>query len=71
MTNAYGFAVSSVFFVTTTLISLAIVFVKNKNVLVAIAFLVFFGFIDGLFWGASLRKVNRAFLCQMVDLEWE
>nr|AOR51849.1 potassium transporter [Phaffia rhodozyma] len=57
LTNAYGFAVSTVMFVTTTLIALQIPFVKNKSWLLAIPFLIFFGFIEGLFWGASLRKV--------------
>ncbi|CAE6432002.1 unnamed protein product [Rhizoctonia solani] len=57
LTNAYGFAVSTVMFVTTTLITIQIPFVKRKPVILAAAFLLFFGFIDGLFWGASLKKV--------------
>ncbi|OSX64573.1 hypothetical protein POSPLADRAFT_1073955 [Postia placenta MAD-698-R-SB12] len=57
LTNAYGFAVATVMFTTTLLIALQIKYVKNLSVIVAVAFLLFFGFLDGLFWGASLRKV--------------
>ncbi|CAE6398379.1 unnamed protein product [Rhizoctonia solani] len=57
LTNAYGFAVSTVMFVTTTLITLQIPLVKHKPVILGVAFLVFFAFIDGLFWGASLKKI--------------
>ncbi|CAE6459525.1 hypothetical protein ACGC1H_004059 [Rhizoctonia solani] len=57
LTNAYGFAVSTVMFVTTTLIAIQIPFVKHKPAALGVAFLLFFGFIDGLFWGASLKKI--------------
>lgn len=57
LTNAYGFAVATVMFTTTLLIALQIKYVKNLSVIAAVAFLLFFGFLDGLFWGASLRKV--------------
>ncbi|CAE6360553.1 unnamed protein product [Rhizoctonia solani] len=57
LTNAYRFAVSTVMFVTTTLITIQIPLVKRKPVVLGITFLIFFGFIDGLFWGASLKKV--------------
>ncbi|CAE6535257.1 unnamed protein product [Rhizoctonia solani] len=57
LTNAYGFAVSTVMFVTTTLIAIQIPFVKRKPAALGAAFLLFFGFIDGLFWGASLKKI--------------
>ncbi|KAF8737866.1 potassium transporter, partial [Rhizoctonia solani] len=57
LTNAYGFAVSTVMFITTTLITLQIPLVKRSPVVFGVAFLLFFGFIDGLFWGASLKKI--------------
>ncbi|KAF8750061.1 potassium transporter [Rhizoctonia solani] len=54
LTNAY---VSTVMFITTTLITLQIPLVKRIPVVFGVAFLLFFGFIDGLFWGASLKKI--------------
>lgn len=57
LTNAYGFAVATVFIVTTTLIAIAIVRVKHRSLWLALLFLIFFGFVDSLFWGASLKKV--------------
>lgn len=43
--------------VTTTLIAVQIFAIKQLPLIVAIAFFLFFGFLDGLFWGASLKKV--------------
>lgn len=40
-----------------TEVALQIYFVKNRPWILAIVFLAFFGFIDGLLWGATLRKV--------------
>lgn len=40
-----------------TEVALQIYFVKNRPWILAILFLAFFGFIDGLLWGATLRKV--------------
>ncbi|KAH9014764.1 potassium transporter [Lactarius pseudohatsudake] len=57
LTNAYGFAVATVMFTTTVLIALQMRYVKHLPVIVSILFLVFFGFLDGLFWGASLKKI--------------
>ncbi|KAG8720565.1 hypothetical protein FRC08_018842 [Ceratobasidium sp. 394] len=57
LTNAYGFAVATVMIVTTSLLAIQIPFVKRLPAILGVAFFVFFGFIDGLFWGASLRKV--------------
>ncbi|GFZ49919.1 hypothetical protein JCM24511_07322 [Saitozyma sp. JCM 24511] len=57
LTLAYGFAVATVLFVTTTLISVSIPFVKHLPYILGLAFFLFFGFLDGLFWGASLKKV--------------
>lgn len=57
LTNAYGFAVSSVMLVTGSLLFLQMIYVKRLPWLVGIAFAIFYLFIDGCFWGASLRKV--------------
>ncbi|ODO11951.1 potassium uptake protein [Cryptococcus amylolentus CBS 6273] len=57
LTHAYGFAVATVLFVTTTLIALSIPFTKNLPYVLGVLFLLVFGFFDGLFWGASLKKV--------------
>jgi KUP system potassium uptake protein len=57
MTNAYGFAVATVMFVTTVLIALQTRYVKGKPWLFAVAFFIFFAFFDGVFWGAAIRKV--------------
>lgn len=57
LTNAYGFSVSSVMIVTCAEVALQIYFVKNKPWIVAVLFFVAFGFIDGLLWGASLKKI--------------
>jgi KUP system potassium uptake protein len=47
LTNAYGFAVATVMFTTTVLISLQIRYVKQLPWILGIAFLLFFGFLDG------------------------
>ncbi|KAF9510974.1 hypothetical protein BS47DRAFT_1347297 [Hydnum rufescens UP504] len=57
LTNAYGFAVATVMFVTTSFIAIQIYIVKRGPMLLAIAFLLTFGFFDGLFFGAALKKV--------------
>ncbi|KAG9102566.1 hypothetical protein FRC06_001760 [Ceratobasidium sp. 370] len=57
LTNAYGFAVATVMIVTTSLLAFQIPLVKRLPAILGVAFFVFFGFIDCLFWGASLRKV--------------
>jgi len=57
MTNAYGFAVSTVMLVTSSLIAIQIPLVKRLPWVLGLAFFLFFGFFDGLFWGASLRKI--------------
>jgi KUP system potassium uptake protein len=44
-------------FVTTTLIAIQIPYVKHLPWFLAIAWLLFFGFLDGLFWGAAITKV--------------
>lgn len=49
---------SQVFFITTTLVSLSIIFVKGYAWPLAVLFFVVFGFLDGIFWGSSIRKVS-------------
>ncbi|KAG6848963.1 hypothetical protein H0H93_012435 [Arthromyces matolae] len=57
MTNAYGFAVATVMFSTTVLISTQIFYVKNRPLILSLCYFLFFGFFDALFWGAALKKV--------------
>ncbi|KAJ9120623.1 hypothetical protein QFC22_002552 [Naganishia vaughanmartiniae] len=57
MTLAYGFAVAVVMFITTTMLALHIPFIKNIHWALGMAFLLIFGFFDGLFVGAAVKKV--------------
>lgn len=57
LTNAYGFAVATVLIVTTTFVGLSMVRIKGLPWILAIAFLLAGGFIDSLFWVATLKKV--------------
>ena len=57
MTNAYGFAVATVMFTTSCLLFFQIHFVKRQWWIVSFLYFIPFGFVEGLFWGASLRKV--------------
>ncbi|KAL1189850.1 Potassium transporter 6 [Cardamine amara subsp. amara] len=54
--NASGLAVITVMLVTTCLMSLVIVLCWHKSVFFAIAFVVFFGTIESLYFSASLIK---------------
>ncbi|KAJ4874732.1 Potassium transporter 6 [Raphanus sativus] len=54
--NASGLAVITVMLVTTCLMSLVIVLCWHKNILFAVAFVVFFGTIESLYFTASLIK---------------
>jgi KUP system potassium uptake protein len=47
LTNAYGFAVATVMFTTTVLISLQIRYVKHLPHIFGVLFLLCFGFLDG------------------------
>jgi KUP system potassium uptake protein len=47
LTNAYGFAVATVMFSTTVLVSLQIRYVKHLPWIIGILFFTFFGFLDG------------------------
>ncbi|XP_042501935.1 potassium transporter 4-like [Macadamia integrifolia] len=57
--NAYGIACITVMFVTTCLMALVIIFVWQKNVMLAAAFLLFFGCIEGVYLSASFTKVPQ------------
>lgn len=47
LTNAYGFAVATVMFTTSVLISVQMRYVKHLPWIVGTLFLLFFGFLDG------------------------
>ncbi|XP_043704889.1 potassium transporter 4-like [Telopea speciosissima] len=57
--NAYGIACMTVMFVTTCLMALVIIFVWRRNVLLAAAFLLVFGCIEGVYLSASFIKVPQ------------
>ncbi|KIP07228.1 hypothetical protein PHLGIDRAFT_118284 [Phlebiopsis gigantea 11061_1 CR5-6] len=57
LSNAYGFSVATVMFSTTILIAIQMQYVKHLPVYITLAFFLVFGFLDGLFWGAALKKV--------------
>ncbi|KAG7530995.1 hypothetical protein FFLO_04666 [Filobasidium floriforme] len=57
LTLAYGFAVATVMFITTTLLAFHIPLIKGYHWSLGVLFFLFFGFLDALFWGAALRKV--------------
>ncbi|KAF6134020.1 hypothetical protein GIB67_038311 [Kingdonia uniflora] len=57
--NAYGIACMTVMLVTTWLMALVIIFVWNRNILLASIFLLFFGSIEGVYLSASITKVPQ------------
>ena len=57
LTNAYGFAVATVMFTTTVLISLQIRYVKQLPYILGVLFLLFFGFLDG-------KVISHPICCQ-------
>ncbi|KAJ3506567.1 hypothetical protein NLJ89_g6796 [Agrocybe chaxingu] len=57
LTNAYGFAVSTVMFSTSLLLTIQMRWVKHLPIIVGIGYFLTFGFFDALFWGAALKKV--------------
>ncbi|KAK1602942.1 hypothetical protein QYE76_018082 [Lolium multiflorum] len=76
--NASGLAVITVMLVTTCLMSLVIVLCWHKSIFLAIAFIVFFGTIEALYFSASLIKFKEgawvpivlAFFFMMVMCIW-
>ncbi|KAF9046080.1 potassium transporter [Panaeolus papilionaceus] len=66
---AYGFAVATVMIVSTVLISIQIRHVKKLPIICGVLFFLFFGFFDGLFWGAALKKVpHGAWVTLMIGI---
>jgi KUP system potassium uptake protein len=59
LTNAYGFAVATVMFSTSVLIAIQIRYVKHLPAILSVSYFLIFGFFDGLFWGAALKKVPQ------------
>ncbi|XP_024983976.1 potassium transporter 4-like [Cynara cardunculus var. scolymus] len=57
--NAYGLACMTVMFITTFLMGLVITFVWQKNVIYGMSFLLFFGFIEGVYLSAAIRKAPQ------------
>jgi len=52
LTNAYGFAVATVMFTTSVIIAIQMKYVKHWPVVVAVVYLLFFGFLDGMYSAA-------------------
>ncbi|KIK69708.1 hypothetical protein GYMLUDRAFT_34109 [Collybiopsis luxurians FD-317 M1] len=59
LTNAYGFAVATVMLSTSGLLAVQMRYVKHWPVAISLAYFLVFGFFDGLFWGAALKKVPQ------------
>ncbi|XP_030482569.1 potassium transporter 4 [Cannabis sativa] len=57
--NAYGLACMTVMFITTFLMSLVIIFVWQKTMWLAAAFLLFFWLIEGVYLSAAFIKVPQ------------
>ncbi|KAK9120265.1 hypothetical protein Scep_018358 [Stephania cephalantha] len=57
--NAYGVACITVMFVTTWLMALVIIFAWQRSIFLAVAFLFFFGTIEGVYLSASVMKVAQ------------
>ncbi|KAL8150143.1 hypothetical protein V2J09_019951 [Rumex salicifolius] len=78
MGNASGLAVITVMLVTTCLMSLVIVLCWHRSVFLAIAFVLFFGTIEALYFSASLIKffegawvpIALAFIFMLVMYMW-
>lgn len=69
LTNAYGFAVATVMFTTSVLITLQIRYVKHLPWILGILFLGFFGFLDGnrmTIAFALMLKRPRSFLGRII-----
>ncbi|KAF5725599.1 potassium transporter 4 [Tripterygium wilfordii] len=57
--NAYGLACMTVMFITTFLMALVIIFVWQKNILLAASFLLLFWFVEGVYLSAAFIKVPQ------------
>ncbi|CAN6464494.1 unnamed protein product [Victoria cruziana] len=57
--NAFGIAFMSVIFVTTWLMAIVIIFIWQKRIILALAFLLFFGSIESCYLSATFMKVPQ------------
>ncbi|CAL5325547.1 unnamed protein product [Camellia sinensis] len=57
--NAYGLACMTVMFITTGLMGLVGLFVWQRNIILVTAFLLLFGFIEGVYLSSALIKVPQ------------
>ncbi|RWR86907.1 potassium transporter 4-like protein isoform X3 [Cinnamomum micranthum f. kanehirae] len=57
--NAYGIACITVMFITTCLMTLIIIFVWQRSILLALPFLIVFGFIESVYLSAAITKVAQ------------
>ncbi|KAH9324656.1 hypothetical protein KI387_004834 [Taxus chinensis] len=57
--NAYGVVVIWVMIMTTFLVALVMIVIWNTHILLVLAFLVVFGFIEGVFMVAAMDKVSK------------
>ncbi|THG94244.1 hypothetical protein EW026_g7186 [Hermanssonia centrifuga] len=65
LTNAYGFAVSTVMFTTTILIAFQFKYVKRLPAILAIGFFIVFGFFDeDTFDGSTRRNLRHIIVCK-------
>ena len=58
LTNAFGFAVATVMFSTSILLSISMYYVKHWHWIVSVIFVLFFGFFDGKFDYYLLRAAQ-------------
>ncbi|KAK4349356.1 hypothetical protein RND71_032111 [Anisodus tanguticus] len=57
--NAYGLACMTGMFITTFLITLVMIFVWQRNILLATCFLLFFWFIEGVYLSSAFIKIPQ------------
>ncbi|XP_052191287.1 potassium transporter 4-like [Diospyros lotus] len=77
--NAYGLACMTVMLITTCLMALVLVFVWQRSILLAATFLLFFGFIEGVYLSSALMKVPQggwvslvlAFIFMIIMFVWQ
>jgi len=81
LTNAYGLAVATVMFITTTLFALVMYFVWRFTFVLPLLFLIIFGTVDLAFWSATIVKFTKgawfpcvvgiAVTCFMTFWQWQ
>ncbi|XP_077212330.1 potassium transporter 4-like [Tasmannia lanceolata] len=57
--NAYGIACMTVMVITTCLMTLVIIFIWQRSIMLAMAFLIFFGIIESVYLSAAIMKVPQ------------